>query len=109
MALRGRGRLGASQGKGWQRWDLPAVDALALGCPVPACSAAGRKGVPVGERPGDGAAPARRELAVSRRHVTERALASWLPVRTGFTRHELRHAHKTWVIKDRIPHVMSHN
>ncbi|TDD37810.1 hypothetical protein E1287_07050 [Actinomadura sp. KC06] len=97
------------RGKGWQRWDVPAVDAFAVACPVPACTAAIGKACLSGS--GRETAPhrPRRELAVSRGHVTERALASWLPVRTGFTRHELRHAQKTWMIEDRIPDVMSHD
>jgi hypothetical protein len=34
-------------------------------------------------------------------------LACWLPVKTGLTRHGLRHSHKTWMAEDGIPEILA--
>ena len=34
-------------------------------------------------------------------------LVCWLPVRSGLTRHDLRHSHKTWMAEDGIPEILA--
>jgi integrase len=34
-------------------------------------------------------------------------LAAWLPVKPGLTPHGLRHSHKTWMVEDGIPEILS--
>ena len=35
------------------------------------------------------------------------ALYAWLPVKAGLTPHGLRHSHKTWMVEDGIPEILS--
>jgi hypothetical protein len=93
------------RGRGWTQWDLPEVDARQVQCPscaaptrVACRSSTGQEAVD--HRP-------RLEVAEAAGHATERALVSWLPIKTGLTPHGLRHSHKVWMIEDGIPEVLS--
>lgn len=60
-----------------------------------------RRPVPVTAEPFPG-------LPVRGRNYVERSEACWVPIAEGLHPHLLRHVHRTWMVEDRIPEILSH-
>lgn len=60
-----------------------------------------RRPVPVEAEPFPG-------MPVRGRNYVERSTACWVPIADGLTPHGLRHAHRTWLVEDRIPEILTH-